>query len=209
MAGLTVQDILNAIYETTGKGIRVVIGDNDGLTTVADIAAPNTDGVSLETQSMAVYAMLRGLAPDNLLDRGKLLGNTAGSGLGVLATAPWIPGASDIKVITAAIGATSASRNTALTPTSGKKVRILSIEVASHGLSTDPSGVQIYFATGAAYLTTPAKAISQGAPGTTGSFFRSWPDGAGPVGAVNDVVSWITLTETETAMELTITYREE
>jgi hypothetical protein len=69
--------------------------------------------------------------------------------------------------------------------------------------------VSIYFHTGAAYTTNAAKAIAQGFMGTTGDFFRSWGDGAGPLGEVDEVVSWRTETETETGMELTIVYKEQ
>lgn len=114
----------------------------------------------------------------------------------------------DIKSTVVTIGATSVNVATALTPTSGKAVRIVSVEVSGK-LTTAPDRVGIYFGTGAAYTTTPANAISQGFMGTTGGFFRSWEVGRGPVGDVDEVVSWITETETETGMELTIQYTEE
>lgn len=122
------------------------------------------------------------------------------SGVGVLV--------GDVKSTVVTIGSTSNARATALTPTSGKAVRIISVEVSGK-LSTAPDRVSIYFHTGSAYTTTPAKAIAQGFMGTTGDFFRSWEVAKGPVGAVDDVVSWLTETETETGMELTIHYTEE
>ena len=39
--------------------------------------------------------------------------------------------------------------------------------------------------------------------------FDKWPDGSGPIGDTNEVVSWRTLTETETGLQLIVTYREE
>ena len=149
------------------------------------------------------------LAPDGNLDKPRSLGDSAGSGLGVLAAAPWIPGASDVKSKTVQIGATSGSINTALDPTSGKKIRLLSYRVVAEALSTDPDRVGVYFGTGAAYVTNAASAIGEGQPGTTGSFGESWPDGGGPVGAADDNLSWITETETETALWITFHYREE
>jgi hypothetical protein len=38
---------------------------------------------------------------------------------------------------------------------------------------------------------------------------KSWPDGGGPVGAVDAVLSWITETETEVGLDITVQYREE
>ncbi len=149
------------------------------------------------------------VAPDSLQDRLRSLGDTVGAGLGVLAAAPWIPGASDVKSLTTQIGATSASINTALDPTAGKKIRLLSYRVVAEALATDPDRVGVYFGTGAAYVTNAASAIGEGQPGQTGSFGESWPDGAGPVGAADDNLSWITETETETALWITFHYREE
>jgi hypothetical protein len=136
----------------------------------------------------AVAALVYLKAPDNSKDHARSLGDTAGSGLGVIAAARWVPGASDVKTITVTIGATSASRNTALTPNSGKKVRIISIDVAGK-LTTAPDRGGVYFGAGAAYTTNPASAIAQGYLGTTGDFSRTWPDGGGPVGAVDEVLS--------------------
>lgn len=118
------------------------------------------------------------------------------------------PGASEVKQIAVTMGATSAGANTALTPTTGRKVRMISVDVSGK-LTTAPDRVNVYFGTGAAYTTTAAKAICQGFMGTTGNFFRNWPDGGGPVGAIDDVVTWRTETETETGMEITLVYREE
>jgi len=107
------------------------------------------------------------------------------------------------------IGAISATRATALTPTTGNRVRIISVLIVSNALTTAPGAVSVYFGTGAAYTTTVANAIFEGVPGTTGSAQMVWPDFGGPLGAVDAVVSWITATETETALRLTLTYREE
>ena len=118
-------------------------------------------------------------------------------------------GASEVKVKQDDIGATSATRATFLTPTSGKKVRVVSVQISTFGLTTNPDCVYVYFGTGAAYATNDTKCISAGNPGLNGSYFRQWPDGAGPGGAVDDVVSWRTQTETETALRVALIYREE
>ena len=121
---------------------------------------------------------------------------------------PWIPGASDVKTKVVAIGATSASINTAIDPTSGKKIRVISLNLAAND-ATAPDLVGVYFGTGATYLTNPASAIHQFKMEAFGDRFVSWPDGGGPVGAADDNLSWITQTEIGTIMNLTIVYREE
>ena len=135
---------------------------------------------------------------DFLVDAaGRLYVNTGGTG------------ASEVKSIVVVIGATSVARSTAINPTSGKKVRIISVEAQAFGLSTDPDAVYVYFHSGAAYTTTPGKAIAALYTGTKGSDSRSWAPGDGPIGADDEDVSWRTETETETSLLLTVHYREE
>lgn len=187
---------------------RVVLAE-PGANQNIDVYATNADAITTG-RVLRTGAFGYGLAPDGAWDRLRTLQNTA-PGLGVLAAAPYTPGASDVKATTVDIGATSVNRATALTPTSGKKVRIISAQVSGHGLTTAPGRIGIYFGTGAAFTTTATKAITELVlpGGTTGSQEHTWPDGGGPVGAVNDVVSWITEAETETGLRLTLQYREE
>ena len=107
------------------------------------------------------------------------------------------------------VAATSATRQTLITPTTGKKVRVLKSTVVTRGLTTNPDRVGVYFGTGAAYTTTVANAVDEYVPGTTGRQESNWPDGGGPVGAVDAVLSGITETETELLLRYTIQYREE
>jgi len=88
-------------------------------------------------------------------------------------------------------------------------VRVISVSVLSDALTTAPGRVGVWFGTGAEYTTTVDNAIVGFAPGTTGFQSQTWPDGDGPLGEVDEVVSWDTTTETETALFLTIVYREE
>ncbi len=120
-----------------------------------------------------------------------------------------MPGASEVKSATASIGATSVNRATLATPATGKRIRIVSLEVLSYGLSTDPAGVYFWFGTGARFTTTAGKAIASPAPGVKGSAFLVWPDGAGPLGGVNEPVSWNTQVETETGLRANLHFREE
>ena len=120
-----------------------------------------------------------------------------------------MPGASEVKSATASIGATSVNRATLATPATGKRIRIISLEVLSYGLATDPAAVYFWFGTGARFTTTAGKAVASPAPGVGGSSFLVWPDGAGPVGGVDEVVSWNTQVETETGLRANLHYREE
>jgi len=107
------------------------------------------------------------------------------------------------------IGATSVTRAAALTPSALRRVRVISVSTVSNGLTTAPGRVGVWFGTGAEYVTTADNAIVAFVPGTTGFQSMVWPDGDGPLGEVDEVVSWNTTTETETALFLTIVYREE
>jgi hypothetical protein len=120
----------------------------------------------------------------------------------------FLTGFGDVLQHTFTLTGTSTTAQTALTPTSGSRIRIISAEVSAK-LTTAPDRVGVYFGTGASYTSAVSKAICQGYIGTTGDFFRTWEDGAGPVGGIDDVVSIITETETETGLELTLVYREQ
>ena len=101
------------------------------------------------------------------------------------------------------------NRATLATPATGKRIRIISLEVLSYGLSTDPAVAYFWFGTGAQYTTAPSKVIASPSPGRNRGVFLVWPDGAGPVGGVDEVVSWNTQVETETGLRATLHYREE
>jgi hypothetical protein len=205
-------DRVNARF--TERGAMVVAIGEDSNANLVDISV---DGDAKPTGSdvrLATHSLAYGVAPDTKLDRFRTLGDIAGAGLGVLAAAPWIPGASDVKSIIVDIGATSASVATIIDTTDGKKARIISVQIASSGLITDPVNVQVYFGTGANITTTPSNAIGEYVVGLNGSTGQEWPDGGGPVGLIDDafdigVVSWRTNTETETELRITVHYREE
>lgn len=199
-------DRVNAHFSTRGA-LRVFVSDMD----TANITAINVysgDAQSQNEYGLNVNAHLEAIAPDAAIDRLRTLRDTA-PGLGVLAAAPYTPGASDVLSIVVDVAAVSASRQTLLTPTAGKKVRMISLEVVTRGLTTNPDRVGVYFGTGAAYITTVANAIAEFVPGTTGEQSIQWPDGGGPVGAADAVVSGITETETELLLRYTFQYREE
>jgi len=168
--------------------------------------ATNSDGRNLPPAAAHVGVTQYALAPDGQADR---LRTAYNSPLGVLAASPAVPGASEVKSTVIAIGASSATRATFLTPTSGKRIRVMSFRASAQGLTTDPDGVQVYFGTGAAVTTNPASIAGIYDTGTDGTDDDKFPDGGGPVGVANEVLSWRTETETETGLLGVLVYREE
>jgi len=102
----------------------------------------------------------------------------------------------------------STSRVTLITPTSGKKVRIISAEVLS--TSSNLAALEVYFGTGANITTTAANAIYEATTDAdhTPSSIGVWPDGGGPVGAVDEVVS-IRANASVNSNRFIVHYREE
>ena len=116
------------------------------------------------------------------------------------------PAASEVKTVRATNN-NSTTRATALTPTSGKKVRVISVLIAFEGSTSN--GLEVYFATGANIGTTGGKEIGEAHQAAIGPVFYAWPDGAGPVGAADDVVSIRGTAAVLEDVNLILTYREE
>jgi len=174
----------------------------DGFAAVTPVLASNGTAYPLAT---AGYA----LAPDGNHDQIRALGDTAGAGLGVVAAAPWTPGASDVKSLIKTTVSNSTTRVTAITPSSGKKVRIVSVEVTNASSTVTTFGV--YFGTGATYVADATKGICEPRLDVTDApqGYRAWPDGGGPIGAADEVVSLVTGADISASGRLTIQYREE
>ena len=118
-------------------------------------------------------------------------------------------GASEVKAVRLVGVSNTTTRVTMLTPTSDKKVRIVSIQIINtNDISTV---IEVYFGTGVNITTNVGKEIS--APRLDGvefpSYGLSWPDGGGPVGGVNEVVSLRTADDVGASAAVTIHYREE
>ena len=129
--------------------------------------------------------------------------------LGPLFTRAFRPGASEVKSVLKTTASNSTTRVTVLTPTSGKKVRIISCHARSG--STTGTGIEVYFATGATILTNAGKEIVETVLDITDmpSIFLVWPDGGGPVGAVDEVISLRTGADITNNVVVVIHYREE
>jgi hypothetical protein len=119
-----------------------------------------------------------------------------------------MPGASEVKNLYNYYTATS--RKTIVTPSGGKKIRVISISIQTQDATEH--AVEIYFGTGAGVGSTDTQAIAVwGAPATANTVvYFSWPDGGGPVAATaNDVLSAKTTATLSNGDQLVVQYREE
>ena len=130
--------------------------------------------------------------------------------LGPLFTRAFKPGASEVKSINATIASPTTTKATLLTPTSGKKARIISVIMMTS--SAQNANFEMYFGTGANFTVDRSKIIvvCQLDEDLAPNFGISFPDGGGPVGAVDEIVSIRTGTDVlVNNCQFTIHYREE
>ena len=127
--------------------------------------------------------------------------------IGLISVSAATPGASEVKQTHVIIN-NSSSRATVLTPTSGKQIRLISyiMDWDDANLST----CSIYFGTGAGIISDITKAIGEFTlqVSETATAQQVFPDGAGPIGIVDDVLSVRNVNATGDNT-ITITYREE
>ena len=143
-------------------------------------------------------------------DRIRTLGGTSLNGLGQLAVSGGIPGASVVTSFTVLMPATNTTRQTLVTPSGGKRIRLISCQVSSQDTST--IAVEVYFATGANIGSTVANAIGQfntGGDAVGADSSVVWPDGAGPVGAADALLSARNAGSVAGNKRITVHYREE
>ena len=140
--------------------------------------------ISLET----VTSSLTGLAPDGGTDQIRTLGDDALDGLGQLSMSTAVPGATPVAAVNELVNS-STTRVTARTPAAGRRIRIVSCQV-EWGSTTVQTG-EMYFGTGANIQTDETKAIGLKTLDLDNehSFQFVWPDGAGPVGLADEVLS--------------------
>lgn len=124
---------------------------------------------------------------------------------------PSVAGASEVKSISISSASDSTTRATVATPTSGKKIRV--IKISAWTVSATAHRVEFYFDTGANGQSDRSKIIFStvlDADGESGPNLQMvWPDGAGPVGAADDVLSVRTTGNIATSNEFEAMYREE
>lgn len=167
--------VLTAALSTTG------LADNQ--------STPRTSQALDDTNNRAVaVGGLLCLAPDGGYDRLRTLGDVAMDGLGQLCTTPAVPGAG--VVINNRGGKTNSSARLSFkTPAAGRRIRIISVIMKWNNATAVEA--EVYFGTGANIGTISAKSIAEGVFDLTDSpnLVVSWPDGAGPVGDIDEVLS--------------------
>jgi len=124
---------------------------------------------------------------------------------------PSVAGASEIISGSVSSDSDSSTRATVATPNSGKKIRI--VQIMAWTLSATVHRVEFYFDTGANGQSDRTKVIGSqvlDSDGTGGpNMILTFPDGAGPIGAADDVISVRTSTNISTSNEFEVHYREE
>lgn len=126
-----------------------------------------------------------------------------------LHVSPKMVGAGEVLSARSWTSSTSTTRITVATPTTGKSIRLISCMVSLN--SATVSRFQVYFGTGANILTNAGKEIFEAFCDVVDEPNARivWPDGGGPVGAVNEVVSLIADPDIGTNGDVIIHYREE
>ena len=115
-----------------------------------------------------------------------------------------------VKTFTKVTATNSSTKVTLVTPTSGKKIRVIAVMLTSS--STTGATFETYFHTGANIDTTATKAIFASyldADLNTGCDNIVFPNGVGPLGAADEVVSMRTSADVASAGRFTIVYGEE
>ena len=142
-------------------------------------------------------------------DRARTLGATSLLGLGQATVSLAIPGASTVQQDIQRI-ASDNTRNTMITPTSGKKIRVIYACIDTYGLNVNCI-LEMYFGTGANILTDVTKVIFEARNRADNILHASVfvPDGTGPVGAADEVLSIRNDTSNGTPVNFVVWFREE
>jgi len=121
-------------------------------------------------------------------DRQRALGSTSLEGLGQASVSSAVPGASAVKMNHVVLNNTS-SPTTVATPASGKRIRLISYIMDWDDLTV--GACQIYFGSGSSILSDITKAVGEYSLevdiNPTGQ--EVFADGAGPAGAVDEVLT--------------------
>lgn len=116
---------------------------------------------------------------------------------------------SDTKTTYIVLSASNTSRVTLLTPTTGRAIRIIRVDISQ--VSVDGLHYfEVYFGTGSDITTNPTKAIDLvRVPDTSQGSTRSWSRGAGPAGAKNEVLSIRAQVSAASSHKVMVEYTEE
>ena len=118
-------------------------------------------------------------------------------------------GASEVKSHYHLTASDSTTRVTLITPTSGKKIRVISVSMLS--FSSTLILFEVYFGTGANITSDASKVVAIGIfdRDLYANLFASWADGGGPVGAADEVLSFRTHIDVGVSGWVAVHYREE
>lgn len=128
---------------------------------------------------------------------------------------PYVAGASEVKGKIFATASDSSTRATIVTPTSGKQMRVIAVNFSN--ASTTAVHFEIYFSNpsshaaniNAAGAEPVAWVASVDADGVTSVVTLVWPDGGGPVGTADYVLSLRTSADISGGAIGCVHYREE
>lgn len=122
---------------------------------------------------------------------------------------PNYPDPSEVKHLFFSDPSGSTDRQTIITPSTGRKVRLLRVKV--YQIATDGKHFcEVYFGTGASISTDATKAIDYLAvPDLSEGSTRTWGRGAGPVGLKNEVLSIRWTGSPATSHKFIVEYTEE
>lgn len=116
---------------------------------------------------------------------------------------------SDTQFRFVSLGGGSTARVTALTPSTGRRLRVVRVnvyQIAADGLHF----LEVYYGTGATIAADPAKGIDYvRIPDLSQGQTRTWSRGTGPIAAKNEVLSVRFTVSPTTSHKLIVEYTEE
>lgn len=118
-------------------------------------------------------------------------------------------GVGEVQNIWKGLAGTSVDRATVVTPGSGLRIRVVSVAINDNGRDIDPGRVEVYFGTASVITNAVSKAVGVYNPFGRGADVQGWPEGGGPIGDVDEVLSWRTLVEGDVKLSITVHWREE
>ncbi len=124
-------------------------------------------------------------------------------------TNAYATGASEVLSRMPTLGVPSTTRITAVTPAAGKRLRLISYQLSNSSVTA--IRFEVYFGAGANIAVDLNKAVADIILDidNIASTAMVWPDGGGPVGAVNEVLSFRTTIDVGANAYGIIHYREE
>jgi len=195
-------DTLASLVGADGDYAPLQVDANGGLYITGDIAHDAADsGNAVKVGAKAINALPTDVANNDRTDIYSTL-------TGALNITTSTPGAGAVLAVRETISNTT-TRATAATPTGGKRIRVISVIINYD--STTATAAEVYFDTGTNISSDETKAIAEAfmvSPDVRQVSFV-WPDGGGPVGAADDVLSVREGTGVTATLSFVIHYREE